>query len=275
MNTDVNALVLSGYGLNCEEETAAAFRLAGAQATIAHFNHLLQGEVRVADFDILALPGGFSFSDDLGSGKILAYHICHSRNDRNRTLLQDMEEFLGDGKLVVGICNGFQTLVQTPLLRGVGGKPISLTHNLSGRFEDRWVHLRTAPNTGSKAFRDVETLSLPVRHGEGRLVFENPEDFLELRERGQACLFYCDELGVETERYPYNPNGSPSGCAGLCDDSGQVLGMMPHPEAALSFYNHPDWPKRARQETLTHEQEGDGLQLFKNLIDACRERILL
>ena len=265
----VHALVLTGFGINCEEEFAAAYRLAGAEATIVHLNQVLHGQVSIHDFDILNFPGGFSFGDDLGSGVVLANKLRYRQNGpEGRTLLDDIKQFIADGKFVFGICNGFQVLVKLGLLPNLGGDvtpEVTLTHNASGRYEDRWVTLRVNPASRTPFLQGLNTLEMPVRHGEGRLVIPDDATRAAIESAGLNCLAYADFDGSTTDVYPFNPNGAALNCAGLTDTTGQVFGLMPHPEAFLTAYNHPDWARRRRQNPAASE-EGEGLRIFQNIV---------
>jgi phosphoribosylformylglycinamidine synthase I len=266
----VQALILTGFGINCEEEFAAAYRLAGAEATIVHLNQVLHGQVSIHDFDILNFPGGFSFGDDLGSGVVLANKLRYRQTSADgRTLLDDIKHFIADGKFVLGICNGFQVLVKLGLLPNMGGNvtpEVTLTHNASGRYEDRWVTLRVNPTSSTPFLKGIETLEVPVRHGEGRLVIPDAATQAAIEAAGLNCLTYADFDGSPTDVYPFNPNGAALNCAGLTDTTGQVFGLMPHPEAFLSAYNHPDWARRRRQNPSASE-EGEGLRIFRNIVE--------
>lgn len=257
----ISVLVLTGFGINCEEEMAQAFEMAGAKPCIAHLNELFNGQLILQDFDILALPGGFSFGDDLGSGKVMANKIKFKSLANGKTLLAEIQEFLAQGKLIVGICNGFQMLVRMGLLPNVQGRfeqEVSLYRNDSGKFEDRWVYTQV-----THLETETRILPLPVRHGEGKLIALNEEITQAIENKGLMFMRYCDEAGnLAQGNYPTNPNGSLLDCAGLCDPSGQVWGMMPHPEAYLSMYNRPDWAYLKRQGLLS-EEEGQGLAFFK------------
>ena len=267
----VRALVLTGFGINCEEEMAAAYRLAGAEATIVHLNQVLHGEVSIHDFDVLNFPGGFSFGDDLGSGVVLAnklrYRQIGTASSERRTLLSDIKEFVAAGKFVLGICNGFQVLVKLGLLPNLGGgfqPEVTLTHNASGRYENRWVRLQINPRAKTPFLAGLTTLEVPVRHGEGRLVLPDAATGAALEAAGLNCLSYVDAAGDGTSQYPLNPNGAALNCAGLCDTTGQVFGLMPHPEAYLASENHPDWGRRKRAGAVSGE--GQGLTLFRNIV---------
>jgi len=265
----VQALILTGFGINCEEELAAAYWLAGAEATVVHLNQVLHGQVSIHDYDILNFPGGFSFGDDLGSGVVLANKLRYRKNAEGRTLLDDIKEFIARGKFVMGICNGFQVLVKLGLLPNLSGHvtpEATLTHNASGRYEDRWVRLKVNPNSPTPFLKGLDTLEVPVRHGEGRLIISGTDTLAEIEERALNCLAYTDYDGSPTDVYPFNPNGADLNCAGLTDTTGQVFGLMPHPEAFLSLYNHPDWARRKRANSELSE-EGDGLRLFQNIVE--------
>ena len=265
----VRALILTGFGINCEEEFAAAYRLAGAEATIVHLNQVLHGQVSIHDFDVLNFPGGFSFGDDLGSGVVLANKLRYRQNGPGgHTLLDDIKQFIAAGKFVFGICNGFQVLVKLGLLPNLSGgvtPEVTLTHNASGRYEDRWVTLRVNPAARTPFLAGIDMLEVPVRHGEGRLVVPDAATRAAIEAAGLNCLSYIDANGDGTSEYPHNPNGADLNCAGLTDPTGQVFGLMPHPEAFLSAYNHPDWARRRRQNPDASE-EGAGLRIFKNIV---------
>ncbi|TGE09772.1 phosphoribosylformylglycinamidine synthase subunit PurQ [Hymenobacter fodinae] len=265
----VRALILTGFGINCEEEFAAAYKLAGAEPTIVHLNQVLHGHISIHDYDILNFPGGFSFGDDLGSGVVLANKLRYRKNAEGRTLLDDIKQFIANGKFVMGICNGFQVLVKLGLLPNLSGNvtpEVTLTHNASGRYEDRWVRLKVNPKSNSPFLKGIDSMEVPVRHGEGRLIIKGEETLAEIETRALNCLAYTDFDGSPTDVYPHNPNGADLNCAGLTDTTGQVFGLMPHPEAFLSLYNHPDWARRKRQNPGLSE-EGDGLRLFRNIVE--------
>ncbi len=260
------SIVLSGNGLNCERETAHANRIVGFDVEIVHMNALMEGKRSIHDFDFLNLPGGFLDGDDLGAGKAQAVKWRYqSMKDSSRRFIDDLARFVADGKLIIGICNGFQLLTKTGLLPGVEGdfqrQAVSLTFNDSGRFEDRWVYVKTNPLSSCIFTKDIDRIYLPVRHGEGKLVPGDGFAADTLMTNGHVVMQYCDERGAVTEEFPYNPNGSVMSIAGLCDTSGRIFGLMPHPEAFVHFTQHPRWTR----ETLP--QEGDGLRIFKNAFD--------
>ena len=230
-----------------------------------HLNEVLHGRVSIHDFDILNFPGGFSFGDDLGSGVVLANKLRYRQTGADgRTLLTDIREFVAAGKFVLGICNGFQVLVKLGLLPNLGGDfqpEVTLTHNASGRYENRWVRLRVNPLTNTPFLRGLTTLEVPVRHGEGRLVVPDAATRERIIALGLNCLSYADNDDVATGTYPLNPNGADLDCAGLTDTTGRIFGLMPHPEAYLAGCNHPDWGRRG----LAYA-EGEGLGIFRNIV---------
>jgi phosphoribosylformylglycinamidine synthase len=266
----IRALVITGFGINCEEEMAAAYRLAGAEATILHLNELLQERDSIHRYDILNFPGGFSFGDDIGSAKILANKIKFKKLPSGKLFIDEIVKFLSDGKYIIGVCNGFQALVKMGLLPNTGGtfeQEVTLTHNDSGKFEDRWVHCLIAPDNPTPFLSDPDqkSIDLPVRHGEGKLIIRDDTIKKAILDKKLNVLTYADRKGCPTAEYPANPNGSQLNCAGLCDPSGQVFGLMPHPEAYLSLYNHPDWARKKRLDPDISDA-GEGLYVFRNII---------
>ncbi len=248
----VRALVLTGDGINCEQETAQALGLAGFEPEVRHLNDLISekmtGDLLASRYACLALPGGFSFGDDLTSGKVLALKIAHGLRWR-------LDEFAARGGLAIGICNGFQALIRL----GVFGRDVSITHNSHGQFLNTWV--RVAPTGSSKNvwLKGVGEFDVPIRHGEGRIVVDssNRGSILERMEKaGQLCL-----------KYEGDPNGSESRLAGLSDPSGRILGLMPHPEAFVRWTAHPEWTRSPEKAA----QAGQGLALFKNAFQAAGE----
>jgi len=215
-----HALVLFGDGINCERETALALQHSGAKTTILHINDLLKMPQKLREYDLMAIPGGFSFGDELGSGKLLALKIKHG-------LMDEFREFVEQKKPIIGICNGFQVLVKLGLLTsGIAEKPITLTHNTSGSFINKWVNLEINPDSKCKWLsKNYDSdISLPIRHGEGRLSsnYDFSDDILnELSKKGNVVLRYKEDI-----------NGSIGNIAGICSDDGLIFGLMPHPEAA-------------------------------------------
>jgi len=248
-------LILRAAGINCDEETAAACELAGGQPDRIHINRIADGSVRLDDYAALVLPGGFSYGDHLGAGKLLAMDLQHRLGDA-------LQHFVADGRAVLGICNGFQVLVKAGILPESDEPPrqtVTLTDNGNGHYECRWVRLRPNPSSPSIFLQGIEQpFSLPVGHGEGRLAA--PDDTLATIEGNeQIALRYVDEHAVPTMHYPANPNGSAHAIAALTNKQGNVLGIMPHPDRAYLPQLHPDWRRSGRV-------EGDGLRLFRNMI---------
>lgn len=291
----VRALVLTGFGINCQEEMAAAYRLAGAEADIVHFNELLAGKAAIRGYDVINFPGGFSFGDDLGAGKALANKMRFCQLASGRTLLDEIAGHVAAGGFVLGVCNGFQILVKSGLLPNIGGRfeqEVSLIVNDSGKFEDRWVHCRIEPpalspflsfppphdlaswevkfSPSSPPAPATTVLSLPVRHKEGKLVCRDDAIRAAILKKGLCALRYCDAEGHIATGYPALPNGAEFSCAALTDPTGRVLGMMPHPEAYLAVTNHPDWARR--REAAGGTEEGEGLRLFRNVVEHIRSR---
>ncbi len=256
-------LVLAGYGINCDNETQHAFKLAGAKAERVHLSDLINRSKKLSDFHVLALPGGFSFGDDIASGKVLANMIKYN-------LGEDIREFIDDGKLIIGICNGFQAMVKMGLLPAFNSdytvQEVTLTFNDSGRFEDRWVYLKS--NNKSKCIftNGINIIYLPVRHGEGKFIARDGEVLARLKKNNQVVFQYVDSEG-KPAGYPRNPNGSIYNIAGICDETGRVFGMMPHPEAFLHRTNHPRWTREELPE------EGAGVAVFRNAVEYVRERL--
>jgi phosphoribosylformylglycinamidine synthase len=249
-----HVLILRAPGTNCDQETAFAFERAGGRASRVHINQLL-AEPRMGErFQILCVPGGFSYGDDIAAGRILANQIRHHLAD----VLHEFQQ----RKLVLGICNGFQVLIKTGLLvpEHKEGAAATLTWNDSGRFEYRWVRLRS---DGRRCvfLRDIETMYLPVAHAEGKFVTRSDGTLRQLDANGQLVLRYANETSDAVVDYPANPNGSQAQVAGICDLSGRVLGLMPHPERHIDPTHHPRWTRRAAL-----PPEGDGLAVFRNAV---------
>lgn len=251
------ACVLWTDGVNCDLETEHALALAGADAQRVHVNELHSGARKLNEFALLALPGGFSYGDDVASGKILTVELLAA-------LREQLEDFVADGRVVVGICNGFQVLVRTGLLpfRRLGAMDVTLLPNASGRFECRWVTVRVEPSPSvfTRGLEGAE-IDLPVAHGEGRL-FAPPETVAALRRDRLVPLRYA-RAGAPSQEHPYNPNGSVDAVAALCDPTGRVLGLMPHPERFVRRAQHPD-RRRAGAGPL-------GLELLRNAVAAAGE----
>jgi phosphoribosylformylglycinamidine synthase len=255
-------MVMSGYGLNCETETKAAFDKAGAQADIVHINDLIEGLSSFDGYQIIAFPGGFSYGDDTGSG--LAY-----ANRFKLNLFEKFKRFMEQDKLGIGICNGFQSMGNlglVPALNGHNNVQVALTHNNSARYKDRWVDLEF--HSSSPWTKGIRHLSLPIAHGEGRFYAE-PGTLWRMQERGLIAAKYvsgdmCAYQGLEA-----NPNGSVDDIAAITDETGRFLGMMPHPERAINFTHRPDWPllkENLRKEGKELPEEGASMKLFRNAV---------
>jgi phosphoribosylformylglycinamidine synthase subunit PurQ / glutaminase len=268
----VHVLVLSGFGLNCDHETLYAFELAGAAATRVHINSLIDGSSRLEDFDILVFIGGFSWGDDHGAGVIQAVRM-------KSTLGEKLIGFVAAGKLILGICNGFQTLVNLGLLPGFDHdyrrRCVALIHNDCGNFRNQWVHLMVNSASPCVFTRGLQQLDLPVRHGEGKF-FAEPATISRLAESNQVVIRYADAQGRPAQaRFPDNPNGSEDDIAGICDPTGRIFGLMPHPEAYNHWTNHPDWTRHReswiRQGKTTGPRPTPGIQLLQNAVSYIRE----
>ncbi len=255
-------LVITGYGTNCETESAHAARQCGADVVdIAYFSDLVAGRTRLTDYNFLIFPGGFLDGDDLGSALAAAQRWRHAVTAQQEPLLDQLKQLFHNGGIILGICNGFQLLVKLGLLPAVGGdyfdRQVSLSHNDSARFEDRWVHLKVNSQSPCVFTRGLDMLYLPVRHGEGKIIFRDDAVRDAVLEANLVALQYADPAtGEPTDVYPGNPNGSPLGIAGLTDPSGRILGLMPHPEAYNHPTNNPGWTAGE-----THEL---GITLVKN-----------
>ena len=252
-----NVLILRAPGTNCDRETAFAFELAGAKAEVFHINRLLESPGLFDRFQILCVPGGFSYGDDVASGRILANQIEHHLDDQ-------MARFKEAGKLILGICNGFQVLIKSRVLLERDPEPqATLTTNDSGRYEDRWAELGVE---GAQCvfLRGIERMYLPVAHAEGKFVTRDAQVLARLQAAGQLALRYRPLPGTPATNgqvpYPDNPNGAQANVAGICDSTGRVLGLMPHPERYIDRTQHPRWTRGEGQ------QPGDGLQLFRNAV---------
>ncbi|MEA1997076.1 MAG: phosphoribosylformylglycinamidine synthase subunit PurQ [Gemmatimonadota bacterium] len=251
------ALVLTGFGINCDYETEYAFKAAGGDARRVHVNDLIETPALLQSYQIVAVPGGFSFGDNIASGIVLA-------NKLKYRLGEAFLSFIESDRLLIGICNGFQVLTRMGVLpdgpQAEAGRRVSLTCNDSGKFEDRWVDLEVVKGSRCVFTRGLESLELPVRHGEGKFV--TPGDGLagELYSSGQVVMRYCAPDGGRPVPYPLNPNGSELDIAGICDPTGRIFGLMPHPEAFIHRVLHPRWTREKVPD------EGQGLAIFRNAV---------
>jgi len=247
--------VLRTAGTNCDKETAFAFKLAGGLPELLHINTLVSGERSLDEFSILALPGGFTYGDDIAAGRIFA-------NELRFKLAQALKDFIRQGRLIIGICNGFQILVKAGLLPGSPSlsQEVTLTINDSAKFEDRWVRLKSQPTDNRCVWARglPEVVYLPVAHGEGKFVARDQAVMERLEKNSQVVFRYCDAEGRQAG-YPANPNGSQAGVAGICDETGRILGLMPHPERHMADWQHPAGSFGAGR--------ADGLLLFKTGVE--------
>jgi phosphoribosylformylglycinamidine synthase len=253
----VKALVLRTAGTNCEAEMCHAFRKAGAEVELVHLGRFLESPEKLRAYRIVGFPGGFSYGDDIASG------VVYSVEMRKR-VTPELRRMVADGALVLGVCNGFQILVRAGLLPGGadGTQEATLAPNLSGHFECRWIRLEAT--TDRCAFLERgQTIDCPVAHAEGRFVTRDDAVRGRMRAAGQFALRYVTPDGGAAE-YPWNPSGTPDGVAGVCDPTGRVLGLMPHPERNVESWHHPDWT------TGTTPAEGAGLAVFRNAVRAAR-----
>lgn len=250
-----NVLILRGPGTNCDRDAEFAFNTAGGRAERIHIQALRENPARLRDFQILVCPGGFSYGDDVGSGKIMASQLEHFLADAIR-------EFRDEEKLILGICNGFQTLLKAGLLvpPDEEGPLATLTHNTSGRYEDRWVHMKVESDK-TPFLKGIERMFVPMAHGEGNFVCRKDWILKGLGQAGQVVLRYTDPEGNTSAGFPHNPNGSQDDVAGVCDATGRVMGLMPHPERHALPTQHPRWTREGLK------KEGDGMQLFRNAVE--------
>ena len=247
----VRVIMMRAPGTNCDAEAVFAFQQAGAVVDSVHINQLIRREKRLSDYQIMVIPGGFTYGDDVAAGKVLA-------NELRLKLGEDVLRFIGGGGLILGICNGFQVLVKAGFLPGSSGDSqplLTLSTNDSGKFECRWVHLMVNSQSPCIFTRGISNMYLPVAHGEGKVVAD-PETLSNLN----VVLYYTDEYGNSNAGYPYNPNGSLENIAGICDASGHIFALMPHPERHIRGTQHPHWTREGARE------HGDGFQVFLNAV---------
>jgi phosphoribosylformylglycinamidine synthase len=247
-------------------ETSVAFEMAGAEVARVHLNDILEGRDRISNFDILVFVGGFSFGDHIAAGRVMAIKMKYR-------LSESVADFIHRGGLVLGICNGFQTMCKLGILPGLDddytAQRVTLTNNDCGTFRDAWVRLRVCESTACVFTRGLSRLELPIRHGEGKFLTDTPETLSLLKAGGQVVFQYVDEGGNPAQGFPDNPNGSTEAIAGICDPTGRVLGMMPHPEAFVIPEHHPNW---TRCKGLGNPlPEPLGRRVFKNAVEYVRE----
>jgi len=263
-------LVPVGYGLNCEEETSYLYKLLGAKVDKIHINDLFEKPKVISNYQIIDFIGGFVDGDHVAAGKIHANRLKYR-------IEEELYQFVHEGKLIIGVCNGFQSLIKSGLLPGFDDdyrtQRMTLTYNDSGKFEGRWVHLVVNRNSKCIWTRGIEELYLPVRHGEGKVRIRDPTVLERLEKDNQIVLFYANPADKKpTMEYPYNPNGSDDAIAGICDPTGRVFGKMPHREAFWSPYNHPNWPRLKVDGKMP--KEGGGVQISRNGVEYAREHLI-
>jgi len=253
-------LVLRTAGTNCDVETAYGFRLAGGESHLVHINEFLKKKKKLSNYDILAVPGGFSYGDDIAAGKVLANEIKY-------LLTEEIKRFAAEAKPIIGICNGFQVLVKIGILPYSDkelDQKVTLTFNDSGKFEDRWVYLKNEKVKAKKS-KCIWTeglpkvIYLPVAHGEGKFTAGDKRTLKEIEKNKQIVFRYTNK-GGRLASYPWNPNASVNNIAGISNRKGTILGLMPHPERYLFKHNHPRWTREDLPE------EGFGLVMFRNAV---------
>lgn len=260
-------IVFRTAGTNCNVETSFAFAQSGADVDEVHLEELFAKKVMLSDYHIMALPGGFSYGDDIASGKIFA-------NELRLRLGDELKRFIDAKKLIIGICNGFQILVKAGILPGpfeTGAlkQTATLTHNDSGKFESRWVHLKVSGNSvWTKGLKDI--IYIPVAHGEGKFIPDNATLIKALEKNGQIAFRYVSMDGKEAV-YPQNPNGSTEAIAGITDITGRVMGLMPHPERHFLATQHPYW---TRLDNVSLQTLGDGAKMFQNGVQYVKENLM-
>jgi phosphoribosylformylglycinamidine synthase I len=260
MTQTPRAIVLRAAGINCDQEARSACEKVGFATDIVHVNRVIENKDLLKEFQFLIVPGGFSFGDDLGAGKVLA-------NELKARLMPSLRQFVRDGKLVMGICNGFQILVKAGILPDPmdgSSSHLTLANNDSGRFVDRWIHLKVS-STKSEFLKVEEVIDLPIAHGEGKFLPSDAQALERWEQGGQLVLKYVDPEGREAGE-PWNPNGSVMNVAGMCDPTGRVLGLMPHPERFQDAVNHPQWTRRK-------DVQPDGLKFFRNACEYVKRNL--
>ncbi len=252
----VKVLMFRAPGTNRDVDTRIAFEQCGAEVDSALVTELFRGDKKLAEYHVAVIPGGFTYGDDISAGRIMA-------NEIRLRLGEDINKFVADGRLVIGICNGFQVLVKTGILPGIksdNAQPVTLTNNDSGKFECRWVYLKVNGTSPCVFTNGIKRMYIPVAHGEGKLVAD-PGVAVKLN----IVVQYVDEQGNTGAGYPHNPNGSIDDIAGICDETGRIFGLMPHPEDFIRLTQHPRWTREAPQES------DYGLQIFQNAVGWAKE----
>ena len=251
------ATVLRTAGTNCDGETVMALEMAGAEVDTLHLHRLIESPNLLDECSILVIAGGFSYGDDVAAGRVFGHELRHF-------LSEALGAFVARGGLLLGVCNGFQVLVDTGLLLGPGTAPaerdIALTGNASDQFECRWVTLRSEP-CACPWLVAGELTPMPAAHAEGRFLTAHGEALETLRANGQIALRYATAGGANAEQWPDCPNGSVESIAGICDPSGRVLGLMPHPERNITPWHHPNWTR------LADRTEGEGLEFYRRMVE--------
>ena len=253
----VKTLVIRTAGSNCDYETVYAFKHVGSEVDLIHVNQIVAEKILLKDYHILAIPGGFTYGDDISAGKVLA-------NELKYKLKYQLQQFINDGKLIIGICNGFQVLVKAGLLPEIqlegGDQQVTLANNDSGKFEDRWIHLK--PISKKCVFTNgmEEVVYYPIAHAEGKFIPKDQQTLENLKKNDQIVFQYVSPEGGQPD-YPWNPNGSVENIAGICDPTGRIFGLMPHPERHFHPTQHPKWTRKGLKE------EADGFKIFQNAIE--------
>lgn len=270
MLSDIKVLIIKGFGLNCEAETANAFHMCGVVPDLIHFSDIVnhKNSIYISNYQILVMVGGFSFGDHLGAGIIYANRIRYLLHD-------DLQSFIEQGGLILGICNGFQTLVKLGLLPGFDKKyneqTVTLSSNDHFGYRDAWVKLKIEKDSPCIWTNGITNIELSSRHGEGKFLTLNSDILKRIESEKLVCLRYVDNNNNPTQKWSDNPNNSTNAIAGICDPSGRILGMMPHPESYLYGINHPKWQFHKIKGSLS--KEGAGLQIFRNGIDFARSKL--
>jgi phosphoribosylformylglycinamidine synthase subunit PurQ / glutaminase len=268
----VKAIVLRTAGTNCDKETVFALRLAGADTVdLIHINEFISGKASLAGYQIMAFPGGFSYGDDISAGKVYATQLKYK-------LAAGIRDFNAAGKLIIGICNGFQILVKLGLLPGDTGdshrQSATLFLNDSGKFECRWIYLKTISKKCLWTKGLPKVIRLPIAHAEGKFIPGSKKQLAALEKNSQVVFRYADEKGGEKPSYPLNPNGSTAGIAGITNARGNVFGLMPHPERFILRHQYAAWSRAGKADAaLFNDEFGIGLTIFKNAVDFARKQL--